>query len=410
MIPDLYFFNPTCELSIANGSPYYTPPAMLKKFETDIGYLPAWLGTEFDQVLVQGTVDESFNARMRMLGFKLPEIKGLKQAMEDPDWMAQPKGRLYPWGWSPAVYQLFKQVLPSFQNDFQRSAVAMWQAAHKDLYSRLTGINLLGKLIKSTDFTWLPGFSDLPVICHALDEIYYEINRSNKAVVKTPWSSSGRGLLLFPNPDPKKKNDEVLSGMLNQQDFVTVEPWKRKVLDISYQFYSQGGEINYLGRTFFETDQKGRYIRNLLSDNPDISADISRFLEEHQTTIVNLLLDALSQSNYISHYEGWIGVDTLIYKTESEELKFHPLVEINGRFTMGTIALKMRKYLATGSSGFLQIFYSKSSNFEIFSKKQESEKPLIIKDHKIVSGFLPLTPTLNEHSFGAYIEVIDNVL
>ncbi len=407
MISDLYFFNPTCEPSIANGSPYYTAPARLRKFEADIGYLPAWLGTEFDQVLVQGTVDELFNAKMSKLGFKLPEIISLKQALDDPEWMAQPKGRLCPWGWSPAVYQLFNQVLPSFHDDFQRSAVAMWQGGHKGLYSRLTGINLLGKIVENSDLPWLPGFSDLPVICHTLDEIYYEIKRSIKAVVKTPWSSSGRGLLLFPNPDPKKKNDEVLSGMLNQQDFVTVEPWQKKILDISYQFYSQGGEINYMGRTFFETDQKGRYVRNFLSDSPDLSADISGFLEEHQPTVIHLLRNALSQSKYTSLYEGWIGVDALVYKTGSEELKFHPLIEINGRFTMGAIALKMRQYLDTRSSGFLQIFYSKSSNFEIFSKAQEAEKPLIIKDHKIASGFLPLTPTLNKHSFGAYIEVID---
>ena len=410
MIPDLYFFNPTCEPSIANGSPYYTAPARLRKFESDIGYLPAWLGTEFDQVVVQGTVDESFNAKIRRLGFKLPEIKSLKQALDDPDWVAQQKGRLYPWGWSPAVYQLFNQVLPSFHDDFQRSAVASWQSAHKDLYSRLTGINLLGKIVENSDLPWLPDFLDLPVICHTLDEIYYEIKRSKKAVVKTPWSSSGRGLLLFPNPDLKNKNDEILSGMLNQQDFVTVEPWKNKILDISYQFYSQAGQIKYIGRTFFETDHRGRYLRNFLADSPEASDEISGFLEEHHLSVVNLLCKALSQSRYALLYEGWIGVDALIYKTESEELKFHPLIEINGRFTMGAIALKIRELLAEGSRGFLQIFYSKSSNFEIFSKKQEAEKPLIMKDHKIVSGFLPLTPTLNDHSFGAYIVVIGNEL
>jgi hypothetical protein len=194
--------------------------------------------------------------------------------------------------------------------------------------------------------------------------------------------------------------------MLNQQKFVTVEPWKEKVMDISYQFYSRGGKITYMGRTFFETDQKGRYVGNFISDTPDLKEDISVFLETCHPAVVSLLLDALTQSRYTDLYEGWIGVDAMIYKDESGEMRFHPLIEINGRYTMGAIALKMREYLASGSAGFLKIFYSRSSNFETFSKKQEEEKPLVMKDYKIVSGFLPLTPPLKEHSFGAYIEVI----
>jgi hypothetical protein len=224
-------------------------------------------------------------------------------------------------------------------------------------------------------------------------------------VVKTPWSSSGRGLLLFPNPDLKKKNDEVLSGMLQQQGFVTVEPWHEKVLDASYQFYSLAGQITYMGRTFFETDAKGRYLRNLLTDNPNTFVEVARFLNEHNSEVISLLEKALSESDYAVAYEGWIGVDALIYKTASGELKFHPLVEINGRFTMGAIALKLREHLAKGTHGFLQIYYSQTTNFQAFCQKQEADQPLIMQDKKIVSGFLPLTPPLPTHQFGAYIEV-----
>jgi hypothetical protein len=408
MFPDIYFFNPTSEPAIANGSPYYTAPARLRKFESDLGYLPAWLASENDQVLVQGTVDEDFNLRLKDLGFQLPGIISLNDALSDTTWVSTPKGRLSPWGWSPAVYQLFKDVLPSFWEDFKRSPVASWKDGHKNLYSRRTGNELLEKIVENTAFPWLPKPSDVPVACHSINHIHIEINRFPKAVVKTPWSSSGRGLLLFPNPDSKKKNDEVLSGMLQQQGFVTVEPWHEKILDLSYQFYSLAGRITYKGRTFFETDAKGRYLRNLLTDNINTSVEVARFLVEHNCEVISLLQKALSESNYSVDYEGWIGVDALIYKVESGELKFHPLVEINGRFTMGAIALKLREHLAAGAQGFLQIYYSQTTNFQAFCQKQEAEKPLIMKDNKIVSGFLPLTPPLPTHSFGAYIEVKRN--
>lgn len=410
MLPDIYFFNPTCELAIANGSPYYTAPARLRKFEEELAFLPAWLGRECDQVLVRGDVDILFMERMERLGFKLATPIGMTDALADPVWLSQPKGMLVPWGWSPALYHLFKPVMPTFCEDFLHSSVGKWMLGHKNLYSRLSGIALLSKIVGNAMCTWIPVHSEIPVVGDTLAKIYREIERHTKAVVKSPWSSSGRGLLLFPNPDQQKKNEEVLSGMLNQQGFVTVEPWLEKVMDLSYQFQSNGGKISYKGRTIFETDQKGRYLRNFLHDSPKFSAEINVFLAEHHSEVISLLNEALSVSGYASQYEGWIGVDALIYRTVEGNLKFHPMVEINGRFTMGAIALKVRSHLADRSQGFMQIFYSKKSSFYDFCKGKEIEMPLIMKNHKIVSGFLPLTPPHKEHHFGAFVEVMSDEL
>jgi hypothetical protein len=176
-------------------------------------------------------------------------------------------------------------------------------------------------------------------------------------------------------------------------------------MDLSFQFYSSAGKIGYKGLTIFETDRKGRYVRNFLEENVDVPGNVSVILEKHTLEVVDMLTDALSKSDYARLYEGWIGVDALIYRSESGKLKFHPMIEINGRFTMGAIALKMREYLAPGSKGFLQVYYSKSCNFHAFCSEKEATKPLIMKDHRVESGFLPLTPPLEDHHFGAYVEV-----
>jgi hypothetical protein len=405
MLSDIYFFNPTCEPAIANGSPYYTAPVLLRKMESDLSYLPGWLGCENDVVLVQGTVDSEFSDKMRNCGFRLPEFINLNTALSDQGWLIGSINCLRPWGWSPAVCQLFKSVLPSCSVDFQQSAVAEWLPEHKKLFSRLTAAGLLERIIRDSSAGWLPDFTSIPVICQTLEQIHRQVDRHEKAVVKTPWSSSGRGLLIFPNVDTGKKNDELLTGMLNQQGFVTVEPWLGKVLDLSYQFSSLAGKISYHGRTYFETDRKGRYVRNFLTDDVFASAEVTDFLREHNSAIVSLLLDALSQGDYNHCYEGWIGVDALIYRTSEGGLKFHPVVEINGRYTMGAIALKIREYLATGTHGFMQVYYSKHVNFQDFCLDQEAKKPLILDGKKIISGFMPLTPPLQGHHFGAYIEV-----
>ena len=405
MLSNIYFFNPTCEPAIANGSSFYTAPARLRKLEEDLSALPIWLASEKDLVLVRGEVDNSFIGKIQKLGFALPAMANLKKSLANPKWLLKPKGSIRPWGWSPAAYQLFEQVIPSCEEEFRQSAVAGWKGDHKTLYSRLTGIDLLKEILAKKEFRWMPELSDLPVVCPSIVQIHQEINRHKSAVVKSPWSSSGRGLLLFPNPDSRKKNEEVLSGMMKQQGFVSVEPWLNKITDLSYQFYSKDGIIHYKGRTFFETDPKGRYLRNFLADEPESSEEVSIFLKEHDSEVIAVLKSALSRSGYAKIYEGWIGVDSLIYRSDRGELKIQPVVEINGRFTMGAVALKLREKLAEGSKGHFQIHFSTSISFLKFAQKQEAEKPLILRDGKIASGFLPLTPPLETNHFGAFLVV-----
>jgi hypothetical protein len=408
MLADIYFFNPTCETAIANGSAFYTAPFRLRNFESDLSYLAVWLAEEKDQVLIKGETSEVFELRLRSLGFRLPETIQLDKALSDPDWLGQSRGYLFPWGWSPAAVHLFRDVVSKCSEAFKVSAVAKWDPAQKPLYGRETSMHLLSQIIENSAADWLPGLSDVPVRCTSLEEIYQQIDERLPAVVKSPWSSSGRGLLLFPNPDLKKKNDEVLGGMLRQQGFVTVEPWLDKVVDFSFQFYSRNGDISYIGRTFFETDGKGRYQRTFLTDKTNYTEEVNDFLVKHHYEVVDMLLMALKSSGYSSLYEGWIGVDALVFRTASGKLKLQPMVEINGRFTMGAIALKMRDHLAPDSCGFLQIFYSKSKSFLDFCQKQEGTKPLNMIDGKISSGFFSLTPPLPDHHFGAYIEVTEN--
>lgn len=394
-----------------------------------MGYLPAWLAEEKDIVLVQGVVDQEYNQRLEALGFSLPGIVNIEQALADEEWLNVPKGRFRPWGWSPAVYHLGRNLMPSCGEAFRLSPVGSWRLEHKELYSRLTALELLEVILKQNSADWLLDLSDLPVVCGSLEMVHEMISNlqdpstgsgsggpsaalrdrgigtRGTVVVKMPWSSSGRGLLIFPNPDSDKKNDEVLSGMLNQQGFVTVEPWHDRLIDISFQFESLAGKIHFRGQTYLENDSKGRYLKNYLTEEIDIQKDVMNFIEQHQTEVISLLVKSLSESKYATHYEGWIGVDAIVYSNSRGNLKFHPMLEINGRFTMGAIALKMRRYIQDGSNGFLQIFYSKTVNFQSFCAKQEKESPLVMRDQKIFSGFLPLTPPSPNHHFGAYIVV-----
>ena len=46
----LYYFNPDTEMAIANGSPYYTPPANIVRMADELAYLPAYFSEQGDGI------------------------------------------------------------------------------------------------------------------------------------------------------------------------------------------------------------------------------------------------------------------------------------------------------------------------------------------------------------------------
>ncbi|MCE1199130.1 MAG: hypothetical protein LWW85_09195 [Marinilabiliales bacterium] len=402
--PDLYCFNPTCEPAIANGSPFYTAPATLRKFESDLSFLPAWLGDKEDWVVVPDRPNPVFMESLGGLGLELPQIQTEATALEALLGGAS-LGSLRPWGWSPATHRRLSCFLPFCDGDFLNSPVSQWQEGHKTLFSRLSAVTGLQGILESPSIDWLPDVSSIPVVCSSLSSIHHQLGKHAKAVVKTPWSSSGRGLLIFPNPDSEVKNNELLTGMLNQMGFVTVEPWLEKVADFSLQFFIQKGVPEFRGVTHFETDRRGRYLGNHVCGETSLHPDHLTRIEHSLETVVDLVKGALHQSGYTQGYEGWLGADALLFRKAEGKYGIHPLIEINGRYTMGALSLRCRALVQEGSTARFGIYGMNKGNFYTFCRQMEQEKPIHREGGKLVDGILPLTPAHEGTRFGAYLEV-----
>ena len=51
-LPDLYYFNPACEIEIADGKPFYKPPKNPLALENDLELLPMVFARSQDYVAV----------------------------------------------------------------------------------------------------------------------------------------------------------------------------------------------------------------------------------------------------------------------------------------------------------------------------------------------------------------------
>lgn len=104
-------------------------------------------------------------------------------------------------------------------------------------------------------------------------------------------------------------------------------------------------------------------------------------------------------------YEGYLGVDMMICRTQNGGYAIHPCVEINLRMNMGVVArLIYDNYVCDGGQGRYVIeYYAKPGEAWHSHLALQEKYPLYLENGKVKSGYLSLTPVENNTSYQAYI-------
>ena len=400
-LPDIYFFNPTCEYAVANGNASWQPNKLLQKMESDLSTLPLWFAKPADFVLTDKIPSSEFIDLLKKLNVKPPGFIQKKSFSTNT-----PINKLLPWGWSPAVHQFLSPLKNSCSAGFKESPVFNWQPGYRNFYSRKFARTVLTELISAYPDSSFISEKYLPEIVTTKKEFKTAINKWGKIIAKAPWSSSGRGLQPVTKTPVHEKVWEKLMGIVNDQGFAIAEPFLNKVFDLAFQFQLKKGKVTYLGTSYFTTDKKGQYTGNNLNGLPTgIEKDVAEFVNLIPEKIINPLIKIVESTELAKNYEGFFGVDTLIFRDKNEELRINPCLEINVKQTMGLLSLQLEKLIHHSKKGVFRTYYKPGVNFLQFVKTMEKKYPLTISDYKIVSGFFPLTEASNDTLFGAYILV-----
>ena len=283
----LYIFNPENDMALADGHAGYTPPARIRQMRRELWWLPQWWAAEDDIV---------WNGEDRL---QVPDDTTIR-----------------PWGWSAAICHQLRQagvqesLLPS-----PRKLEQLRQLSH-----RQTAVALLQELREQLPLDGhLAGES---VLCHTKEEVEDAVNSYGEAMLKQPWSSSGRGLR-------KVSPADLLSG--ERGESVVVERFLHKVCDFALEFWLDGrGGVEYRGLSLFYTNDKGAYLGNWVAPEgqklqwltqyvpPQYLVEIRRWWEER-----------------LRHfdYEGPVGIDMMLAREG-----ICPCIEVNWRWTMGLVS------------------------------------------------------------------------
>ena len=342
----IHVFNPEHDIALAAGTPLFTAPRAGRQLRSDLGFLPALWADDGDVVVVDDIhCLDTYSPMFREL-FANVEFVGWPQLSR----MDVTDAEVDVWGWDAVICRELVRANPAFApllpgDDRMENIRRMSNR-------RFAAENLLPQLLVTDER--LTGQAEY------VDDVAAVADRlaSGSWVLKSPWSSSGRGVRFFDQPLTEQQKGWCRN-VIEQQGGIMLEPKYNNVCDFAMEFFSDGrGGIDYLGLSVFTTTDGG-YTGNLVADER-MKVEI---LSEHVETglvyrIRDKIADALSAS-VGTGYRGVFGVDMMIVEeAEVRAKKIVPCVELNLRRTMGHVALAMAGNGKVPIPCLMNIYYS----------------------------------------------------
>lgn len=364
MALQLHIFNPEHDIALAHGSPLFTSPRAGRQLRADLGFLPAlWAGEE--SVVWTDQPQEALE-NVRRLGLDVPP--GLFVDTPTLRRLAHQVEAVDPWGWDAALcHQLQRlgvnpRVLPTAEELEEVRALSHRRTAKgllDSIYHTLLIDNAIECSIKEKKEVVETTSKAVELTGEAIEvkdeaALLQQLARWPEAVLKAPWSSSGRGVRMVSAPVHSSVLQWAL-GVMRRQGSLMVEPLYHKVADFGMEFSANAEGFTYLGLSLFDTSGTA-YTGNLLATEEEKRAKLARYLSPTQIDSLRQLvlhcLEAISPRFRL----GPFGIDMMIVRTEDGKTRVHPCVEINFRRTMGHVAIALQQRVTMHSEAMAVTF------------------------------------------------------
>lgn len=375
----LHLFNPDNDLALASGIENFTAPKAAVALRTAGAALPLWYGEAGDSVLAYGV-----NARW---------LESINERFEPGvsvfDHQSAAHYEAAPWGWSRAARKDFLRegfAAESLPTDEQ---IEQW----RQLSHRRTAGLLREELAKRLDFEIAPA----AVEAASTEQLRELIAKGGPLIIKSPWSSSGRGLL-----DSRHISlEETLrrcEGIIQRQGCVMVETAYDRMADFAMLFECNRGSCSFVGYSVFKADDSGSYTGNFLAADERLLEIIgTHYPADRIKKTADAMREAI-KSIIAPVYSGPLGVDMLVARMSDGQRLLDATVEINLRRTMGFVAHSLSKrYLAEGSEGEYSVAPAKNS---------PAIDNMIVESRRMVSGRIDLTPPGGQFRFVADVHTL----
>lgn len=349
-MPTAYWFCPENDIALGRDTASFTPPrqaAMLGRYGAP---LPWWSGTPGDVVLVPADMSELERYALAQWQTTVTEAFG-----EGPQFVTSLNSinsvtRLQPWGISRySVHRLERAGAPAHLTDAMNAQTGECRRlSHRRSSIRIC--QLLTEAIKAGMLT-MP-VPHLPVEAFSPDDANRAIAEFGDVFVKSPWSSSGRGV-LHGHADAPTQLLRRCENAIATQGSVMIERAHKKILDFAMLFRASAGKVTSEGLSLFFNVRDGAYGGNMLASDAEIAAHIRRLLPDFDPELLGGIMCQVLETLIGDSYTGPLGVDMMVAE-EAGNPYLVPCVELNLRATMGFVARDVHRKTA-GRYNLMQI-------------------------------------------------------
>lgn len=379
----LCLFNPDHDEAIASNKSHLTVSLAAQQLARDLAMLPVWYAADDALVVADGALPNVYHA-----------LRGEAHCVATPPW-----GEItavQPWGWNRTLHTCLAEhgcneaILPS------KVQLEQWRT----LAHRRMAVEANRFLIDKLSTLSLPPVAEE---LHSIEALERFIRACPDAVLKAPWSGSGRGVMML-HGDWNDNLHNRCRHIIERQGCVMGEPYLDKVQDFAMEFLRENDAVIFVGYSLFDT-RGGRYCGNRLLSNTAIVHYLSQWLSEDTLLAVRQVLTDFIEKKYVG-YIGPVGIDMLIYR-HGACFSLYPTVEINLRMTMGMVACCLyNRYLDAHSTGILSIDYEPRVGVLLADHRQRTQMhPPILHGGCLTEGYITLCPIVADTHYRARLEV-----
>ena len=222
-----------------------------------------------------------------------------------------------------------------------------------------------------------------------------------KWVTKSEFCHAGRNRLKGAGVDVNQQQEGWLSKQFRKNGCVYVEPWVERLEEAGLQFEiaaptstnsaANKAPIDFVGVTRLINNHAGQYIGSLFHSNDRLHAAWRDAIR-----MGKIVCKAAQRAGY----HGPMGIDCFRFRTATGHIALRACNDINGRYTMGRVALEMQRMLISGETGLwihgplLQIAAIQSSVQNSPGQQQHSDVRAVVTSPQRQDGRPLRTATL----------------
>lgn len=388
----LYIFNPENDLALAAGVPNYTAPASARKIRTDLQLLPMWAADGACFILAEPKGHNT--AFLQDLKTKLACLDGVELYSGNcADVLA-----VVPWGWSLTLCEEVgrRGIAGGLSSWTEERLEELRQLSH-----RRVSVEIFRRLRELAPDVFLP---ECPKVCSSVEAVERAVGEFGTAVMKVPWSSSGRGVCRAKYEDFHLYRDWA-AGILRRQGALVCERHFDKLQDFAMEFHVSGGRVGFAGYSVFSNTPQMSYDHALVASSDRLRELLSRYFEAGGLQRLQTAMCMCLESILPSYYSGYVGVDMMAYREDDGKVSINPCIELNLRMTMGVVASRLGdRVLCPDKTARMEVLYHKSQS-ELRDYLGALSAPRF-KDGRLDGGTLLLAPVVDGANYTATLTVV----